>query len=94
MSKVIHLSDDAHNKAKKFCHEHNLKMSDWVATLISLAVQGDNLNAAATIVAAENMRALVQKKKLSEPTDIPSQTGDGGLPIYSAPPFWAQASEH
>lgn len=94
MSKVIHLSDDAHNKAKKFCSEHALKMSDWVATLITLAVRGEKLNAASSIVAAENMRALVQKKKLSEPSETPSQADDEGFPVYSAPPFWAQANEH
>lgn len=94
MSKVIHLSDDAHNKAKEFCREHALKMSDWVATLINLAVCGEKLNAASSIVAAGNMRAMVQKKKLSEPSNIPSQTDDDGMPVYSAPPFWAQANEH
>lgn len=38
MSKVVHLSDDAHNRAKAFCKEHGLKMSDWVAALIEQAV--------------------------------------------------------
>ncbi len=38
MSKVVHLSDDAHNKAKAFCKQHGLKMSDWVADLITEAV--------------------------------------------------------
>lgn len=94
MSKVVHLSDDAHNNAKQFCREHDLKMSDWVATLINLAVRGEKLSAAASIVAAANLRTLVEKKKLVEPSDIPSQTDAEGLPVYSAPPFWAQANEH
>ncbi len=38
MSKVVHLSDDAHNKAKAFCKTHSLKMSDWVAALIEEAI--------------------------------------------------------
>jgi hypothetical protein len=38
MSKVVHLSDDAHNKAKAFCKQHGLKMSDWVAALIEDAM--------------------------------------------------------
>jgi hypothetical protein len=38
MSKVIHLSDDAHNTAKGFCKQHGLKMSDWVAALIADAI--------------------------------------------------------
>jgi hypothetical protein len=38
MSKVVHLSDDAHNKAKAFCKQHSLKMSDWVAALIEEAI--------------------------------------------------------
>lgn len=38
MSKVIHLSDDAHNTAKGFCRQHGLKMSDWVAALIADAI--------------------------------------------------------
>ena len=38
MSKVIHLSDQAHNNAKNFCKQHGLKMSDWVADLIVDAI--------------------------------------------------------
>jgi hypothetical protein len=38
MSKVVHLSDEAHNKAKAYCKEHGLKMSDWVAYLIEQAL--------------------------------------------------------
>ncbi len=35
MSKVIHLSEKAHARAKMFCKEHSLRMSDWVASLIN-----------------------------------------------------------
>lgn len=37
MSKVVHLSDHAHNKAKAFCQTRGLKMSEWVASLIDCA---------------------------------------------------------
>ena len=40
MSKVVHLSDDAHNKAKAHCKRLGLKMSDWVAVLIEQALVG------------------------------------------------------
>jgi hypothetical protein len=94
MSKVIHLSDDAHNKAKEFCREHSLKMSDWVASLINIAIHVDNPLSMASIASAEaNVRTLVQKKKLIEHAESAAQTGDEALPIYAAPPFWAQA-EH
>lgn len=38
MSKVVHLSDEAHTAAKNFCKQHGLKMSDWVAELIAEAI--------------------------------------------------------
>lgn len=42
MSKVVHLSDHAHNKAKAFCQTRGLKMSEWVASLIDGATDGRN----------------------------------------------------
>ena len=38
MSKVVHLSNDAHAAAKAYCKENGLKMSDWVASLITKAI--------------------------------------------------------
>ena len=38
MSKVVHLSNDAHAAAKAYCKENGLKMSDWVASLITKAM--------------------------------------------------------
>lgn len=38
MSKVVHLTDEAHRRAKDFCKQQGLKMSDWVAKLIDEAV--------------------------------------------------------
>ncbi len=38
MSKVVHLSNEAHAAAKAYCKENGLKMSDWVASLITKAI--------------------------------------------------------
>ncbi len=34
MSKVVHLSDEAHKQAKEYCKSLGFRMSDWVADLI------------------------------------------------------------
>jgi hypothetical protein len=92
MSKVIHLSDDAHNKAKAFCKEQGLKMSDWVASLIDAAIASGGAPAMVIGAAMEdNVRALVQKKKVLEHYEERPQTAEDGLPVYAAPPFWAKA---
>ena len=39
MSKVVHLSDQAHHKAKAYCQRRGLKMSEWVASLIERATE-------------------------------------------------------
>jgi hypothetical protein len=92
MSKVIHLSDDAHNKAKEFCRDNALKMSDWVAALINLAIHGDTFASAAATAAQANLRTLVPKKKYVPPREeaVPEEV-DTDQPAYAAPPFWAQA---
>jgi len=51
--KVIHLSDDVHQKMMGFCREHDLQASQWVSRLILDAV------AQTTIP--------VEKKKLLKP---------------------------
>ena len=89
MSKVVHLSDEAHHKAKEFCREHGLKMSDWVANLIDMAIEH---GVGAVPLAENNVRALVQRKKTLESMDEPQPTADDGLPVYAAPPFWAKAN--
>jgi hypothetical protein len=86
MSKVIHLSDDAHNKAKAYCKEQGLKMSDWVASLIDTAISSGI--GAITPEFDDNVRALVQKKKVLEHYEETPQIADDGLPVYAAPPFW------
>lgn len=96
MSKVIHLSDEAHAKAKAFCREHGLKMSDWVANLIDTAMQGGEVTPIVVPQQANNkdsnVRALVQKKKQLEAYEEQPQVADDGLPVYAAPPFWAKAN--
>jgi hypothetical protein len=90
MSKVIHLSDDAHNKAKEFCRQHELKMSDWVAGLIAAAItHGD----ASVESAVNNVRSLVSKKKFIEHVDEAPAMGEDGLPVYASPPFWDTAAK-
>ncbi len=95
MSKVIHLSDEAHSKAKAHCRDHGLKMSDWVAGLIdaamAMAMAGGQQAASA---ADDNVRALVQKKKVLEQFDEKPPSADDGVPAYAAPPFWANANGH
>ena len=48
MSKVVHLSDDAHAQAKDFCRVKGLKMSDWVAGLICQAIEAGSEPAGAS----------------------------------------------
>jgi antitoxin component of RelBE/YafQ-DinJ toxin-antitoxin module len=39
-SKVVHISDETHERAKKFCKERNIRMSDWVNSLIMERING------------------------------------------------------
>ncbi len=81
MSKVVHLTDNAHRRAKGFCTLHGLKMSDWVATLINEAVDKGR--------ADTKVRTLVPKKKILEKLEITPQVGEVDVPVYAKPPFWA-----
>ncbi len=80
MSKVIHLSDDAHAKAKVFCKENSLRMSEWVASLIQEAIAHGN--------ADPDTRATVPQRKILKKLEDTLQTDDEGVPVYAAPPFW------
>jgi len=103
MSKVIHLSDSAHNAAKNFCKQHGLKMSDWVADLIADAVQTGRVDprsaprpapaptAPAPAAAAPVPSNLPPKKKLERFVERPSNTDD--QPPWAAPPFWSHAQK-
>lgn len=89
MSKVVHLSDEAHQQAKVFCKERGLKMSDWVATLIHGAIADGRTDTDA--------RSLVPKKRILERLEakiqpqpqvhVPAPEED--VPAYARPPFWA-----
>jgi hypothetical protein len=89
MSKVVHLSDDAHKQAKVFCREKGLKMSDWVATLIGEAIAKGHTDA--------KVRTLVPKKRILERLETKSQlqppaqaaAAEEDVPAYARPPFWA-----
>jgi hypothetical protein len=99
MSKVIHLSDSAHNAAKAFCKQHGLKMSDWVADLIADAIVTGRVDprspprpvpapvAPAPPPAVQNNAP--PKKKLERYVE-PGKPGEDAPP-WAAPPFWTKA---
>lgn len=105
MSKVIHLSDQAHNAAKAFCRQHSLKMSDWVADLILDAVNSNRVEprtvmrsappapvsapVTAAMPAVTVSATAAPKKKLEQ---IPERSGNEPVPPWAAPPFWAKAN--
>jgi len=78
MSKVIHLPEDAHRLAKKFCAENGLRMSDWVGALIDEA----STNAQSATPAS------TPKKKVLEKLGNMPQTDADGVPVVEKPPFW------
>ncbi|MFC1611129.1 hypothetical protein ACFL6C_09230 [Myxococcota bacterium] len=80
MSKVIHLPEDAHRQAKKFCGQHRLRMSDWVGTLIDEAV--------ARIEDQPVTSLSDPKKKVLRKLHSMPQTDDEGVPMFQKPPFW------
>ena len=78
--------------AKAHCREHGLKMSDWVAGLVDAAVaMAMGGGQQCTSAADDNVRALVQKKKVLEEFEEMPQMVDDDVPAYAAPPFWANA---
>lgn len=97
MSKVVHLSDDAHASAKRHCQRSGLKMSEWVAVLIERATA--EAAAGATGGRAPAAAAPAKEKQppprraavvAPQPTETSSAAVDGALPLYAAPPFWAR----
>ena len=81
MSKVVHLTDPSHRRAKVFCKEHGLRMSDWVAALIEDAITTGRTDPA--------VRSLAPKKKILSKLQLTPQTDDAGVPVYARPPFWS-----
>jgi hypothetical protein len=80
MSKVIHLSENAHRLAKKFCHQHGLRMSDWVGALID--------EASANVEAQPVTPPSTSKKKVLEKLGNMPQTDAHGVPVVEKPAFW------
>ena len=83
MSKVVHLSDDAHNFAKDYCTKHGVKMSDWVAELIEDAITNCRTD--------PTVQTLAPKKKILQWLQLTPQTDETGVPVYARPPFWSHA---
>jgi hypothetical protein len=72
MSKVVHLSDDSHNKAKDFCKQHRLRMSDWVAALIDDAIARNQTEVARSTVAKKKpMKRLDESAVAPVPAPAP-----------------------
>ncbi len=80
MSKVVHLADPSHRRAKEFCKEHGLRMSDWVAALIEDAIANGRTD--------PTVRTLAPKKKILQRLQLTPQTDDA-VPVYARPPFWS-----
>jgi hypothetical protein len=82
-SKVIHVSDEVHSCAKRFCHEHNFRMNEWVSSLILKAVGHDD--------GIERCRPVRKKRKIAEDLQhCIAPNPDDAPPPYALPPFWAQ----
>lgn len=104
MSKVIHLSDNAHNAAKNFCKQHGLKMSDWVADLVADAIQNNRVDPrtaprptppAPVQTQAPQASSGPPKKRLEQINERPAPSSGviaSEVPPWAAPPFWASAS--
>lgn len=84
MSKVIHLNDDSHVRAKLFCKEHGLRMSEWVAQLIDEAISQNK--------SEPDTRATVSSRKPLKRLNDRPQTSSDGQPVYAQPPFWAKVA--
>lgn len=97
MSKVVHLSDDAHARAKAHCQRAGLKMSEWVAALIERATaepepQGASPADAAPVLPPGQVQALTPRIGTTHRGAAGSEDVDGALPLYAAPPFWARGT--
>lgn len=97
MSKVVHLSDDAHARAKSHCQRAGLKMSEWVAALIERATaerpaQIDPAGDAAPPVPPTKVDAPARRVGPGVRAAAGGDEPDAALPLYAAPPFWARSS--
>jgi antitoxin component of RelBE/YafQ-DinJ toxin-antitoxin module len=78
MSKVIHLGTDAHKTAKRFCKQHGLRMTDWVATLVDEAIAN---HVTPIEVASESPKKKVLQKLAATPQADEPQ-------LWERAPFW------
>lgn len=80
MSKVVHLSDQAHHRAKAFCQKSGMKMSEWVAQLIDHAVVDGPIGASNSShdAAPEATRALAAEATAPTPQDVQMAGLHGG----------------
>jgi hypothetical protein len=87
VSKVVHLSNDAHALAKVYCKSRGLKMSDWVGSLIidAISVQEEPKPQ------EQPQDVSLPRKKQLPRVDETVQTTDDGVPVYAQPPFWAKS---
>ena len=86
MSKVVHLSNEAHAQAKVYCKSRGLKMSDWVGALIIEAITENE----ETKPPEPQVESTAPRKKKLPKTDDTVQSTEQGVPVYSQPPFWAK----
>lgn len=104
MSKVVHLSRSAHERAKLFCLHHGLSMSDWVAGLIERAVNDssiplsspakpDGCSPGSGASSSPPRERVPMGMRVGEPPGTSAHARDEELELaqmYTAPPFWAR----
>ena len=79
MSKVAHISNEVHARAKSYCDQHGLRMSEWVGRLIDTATSPAALK-----------RAKATPAPLRKPQPVVSGN-DGVSDAFTRPPFWARS---
>lgn len=79
MGQVVHLTDEAHVRAKQFCKDHGLKMSEWVSGLVLDAIRRGPGGLTLVGPAPVPRRVVVEN---------PEPTLPGNEP-WSRPPFWS-----
>jgi hypothetical protein len=84
MSKVVHISEQAHGRAKDFCRRHQTPMSDWVNALIEAATDA---SVPAPRLSGLGITVDVVKKKRIDPL-LAQEVPADGVQAYASPPFW------
>ena len=92
MSKVVHLPNEAHAKAKAYCEPRKLMMSEWVAGLIDAGIEKHREVEAAAFLAPPQRAGVrpglvpVPRRRLLDET--PPKSDEDLAVLYEAPPFW------